>query len=114
MKKIVFLIFIISSMNVFSQHISSKKKKIFSCTDIKNFKSIDSSLYDVLPNGKLIFAAHKRKSKIFKVINEDNDAYFYASKPIIKKIRRSIRKNKCRKIKIINLRSSKNNNIVRD
>ncbi|WP_299888932.1 hypothetical protein [uncultured Lacinutrix sp.] len=115
MKKIVYILFIISTINSFSQNKKSKISKYYTCEAIENHDSIDSSLYDKLPNGKLIFAAHKSQSKIFKISTKDK-GFYYVSRPVMRKIRRSIRSNKCKNIVVESLkRKSKSKiEVVRD
>ncbi len=64
MHKVIFILFILYNIVSFGQNDSD----FFSCKEIETYKSIDNSLYDSLPNGKLIFAAYKAKSKLFRIV----------------------------------------------
>lgn len=96
----------IFTIHSFSQNQSLRSDYLYSCKYIESFKAKDSSVYDVLPNGKLIFAAYKSNFKLFKITIKDN-GYYYVSKLVMRKIRRSKRKNKCKKIRINKLTKDK-------
>lgn len=92
MKKNIYILFVLFTVISFSQN-------KFSCEDLESYKAKDSSLYDKLPNGKLIFAPYKTKSKLFKVIIKDN-GFYYVTRPVMRKIKCSMRKNECSNVKI--------------
>jgi hypothetical protein len=87
----IFYIFLIN----FSLY--SQEEKYFNCDEIKNI--IDYKIYDTLPNGKLIARFDKAETKIYKVVLSEK-SFFYVTKPIMKKIKKSIMKNRCKKILI--------------
>ena len=92
----------------------SQKTVTYSCSEIKT-GVIDSILYKTI-NGKLLLEVHNYKGKAYKISNKDENKLYYVSKPIMKRIRRSIRKNKCKNIlieKIDNL-SDTDIKIIRD
>lgn len=111
-KYTLLLISIFFTLNAFSQKINENKNCIYNCTEIKE-QIIDSTLYDKLENGKLIFNSSLSSSKLYKV-TINNDSFYYVSKPLLIKIRRSIRKAKCTDIKISSVRNNDNINIKRD
>lgn len=92
-KAIIFILFFISA-NLFSQN-----EKYFTCEEINN-TIIDRDIYEELSNGKLIVKIESKSNKIYKIIIESDKSFYYLTKPIMKKIKRSIKKNKCQNINI--------------
>jgi hypothetical protein len=88
--KVYYLLFLIVSFNLYSQ------KKTYACEDIK--KITDFKIYDTLSNGKLIARFDKVvNQKIYKITFENN-GFTYVTKSLMKQIKKSIKKNKCKGI----------------
>jgi hypothetical protein len=98
MKNILTVLILFFLSNVFSQDCY---KNITDCESFgKNIKSIN--VYDTLPNGKLIARFErlmKDNIKIYKILI-DEKSVFYVKKSTMKKIKKSINKNKCEGIVI--------------
>lgn len=95
MKKILLILFLLSTCNIFSQ---TNNESVLTCETIKK-GIIDRTLYDSLNNGKLIFRPNLNKIKVFK-INTSESEFYYVSMSQMKRIKRYIRKNGCKGIKI--------------
>ena len=96
MKNIFYVIlFLFCSKNIYSQ-----KQKLYSCEEIKN-TILDERLFDKLSNGKLIAKFDLHINKVYKIIikNDDNN-FYYVSKTVMKKIKKSIKINNCKGIEI--------------
>ncbi len=105
MKKIICILLLLFSLNIFSQDKELKMKKNYSCEELTSQKITDPLLYDTLPNGKKVMTFRHVKGKIFKITIRGN-GFFYVSKRKMKEIRRSMRKNKCNNVIIENLETA--------
>jgi len=69
------------------------QEKTYSCDEIK--KVIDFNIYDTLSNGKLVARFDKAvNQRLYKIIIEGNNTK-YVTKPVMRRIKKSVRKNKC-------------------
>jgi hypothetical protein len=92
MKTIYIIISLFSTVTFFAQ-----ERKHFTCDEIK--KVIDYNIYDTLSNGKLIARLDKAVNKrIYKIVF--NNEFKYVTKPVMKKIKKSIKINHCKDILI--------------
>lgn len=112
MKNIFYVIlFLFCTKNIYSQ-----KQKSYSCEEIKN-TILDERLFDKLSNGKLVARIDLHINKIYKIIikNDDNN-FYYVSKPVMRKIKKSIRINNCEGIEIRKIEKLEDVNfkIIRD
>jgi len=92
--------------------LSQVNKDLYSCEYIK--KGItDKTLYKKY-NGKLILEMPFNAKSVFKIVIEDGHNY-YVLKPIMRKIKRTLRKKKCKCISIEKVDKFKNykNKIIR-
>lgn len=110
MKKVIIFTLLFISVNLFSQN-----EKYFTCEEINNV-IIDKSLYKELSNGKLIANIEYKSNQIYKIIIEGDNSFYYVTKPIMKKIKRSIKRNKCENIIISKVDNKKDIDfkIIRD
>ncbi len=93
MEQSVTIIILFLSFNLFSQ-----EEKFFKCDEIKS-NLIDDKLFDILPNGKLIARPDRYINNIYKVVI-DEKGFYYVTKSTMKKIKKSIKKNKCDGVEI--------------
>lgn len=110
MKKLATFILLLISSNIFSQ-----SNKNYTCEEIKSV-IIDEKLYNKLSNGKLIANLELKSNKIYKIIIENEKSFYYVSKSLMKKIKKSIKKNNCLNITITKVDNIKEINfkIIRD
>ncbi|MCK6607829.1 MAG: hypothetical protein L6Q46_05930 [Flavobacterium sp.] len=110
MKKLATFILLLISSNIFSQ-----SNKDYTCEEIKSV-IIDEILYNKLSNGKLVANLELKSNKIYKIIIENEKSFYYVSKSLMKKIKKSIKKNNCLNIKITKVDNIKEINfkIIRD
>lgn len=95
MKKILFILLLFTTYNIFSQ---TNNEPVLTCESIKK-GIVDKALYDTLNNDKLIFRPDLNKIKVFKISTSESE-FYYVSKPKMKRIKKYIRKNDCKGIKI--------------
>lgn len=109
MRKLFFIVLFYFSYNAYSQNVN-----LYKCEEIENFIA-DETLIDTLSNGKPIMRLDRYNNKIYKIVI-DNNKFYYVGKPIMKKIKKSIKINNCKKIKIkkIDKLSDINFKIIRD
>lgn len=110
MKKLATFILLLISCNIFSQ-----SNKNYTCEEIKSV-IIDEKLYNKLSNGKLVANLELKSNKIYKIIIENEKSFYYVSKSLMKKIKKSIKKNNCLNITITKVDNIKEINfkIIRD
>lgn len=107
MKKILCIgLFIITISNVLAQ-----KSKI-TCDSIKNI-IIDERIFPKISNGQRVAEFHLCRNNIYEIFIEDQYSY-YVCKPLMKKIKRAIKKNKCEGVLVQRLRSRPDVKIIRD
>lgn len=105
--KAFYLILLIPSI-LYSQ------ETIYTCDELK--KVIDFSIYDTLSNGKLIARFDKAiDQRLYKITLEVNNIK-YVTKPVMRRIKKSVRKNKCLKVTITKVKIDDDTNfkIIRD
>lgn len=105
--KVYYLILLIPSI-FYSQ------ETIYTCDEIKEV--IDFSIYDTLSNGKLIARFDKAiNRKLYKIVFEDNSMK-YMTKPVMRRIKKSVRENKCHNVTITKVKNVDETNfkITRD
>ncbi|GAB1857515.1 hypothetical protein MHTCC0001_23510 [Flavobacteriaceae bacterium MHTCC 0001] len=100
-----FILFFLSSICSHGQ--IDDKKQLIDCSDL-NETIIDDDLFDKLSGGKLIFRGDPRK--IYQ-ITLNNGEFYYASKPLMKRIKRSIKLNNCENVGIKKLKNIDNSHI---
>jgi len=83
---------------VFTQNLFAQVKDYYSCEELKKVV-LDNTIFDTLPNGKMIARIHKENNKIYLVTVDDN-IFYYISDNLIKLVKQSIRKNRCKNIKV--------------
>ena len=93
MKTFFFIIIILFSKSIYSQN-----NNLFDCDELKK-TIVDKSLFDTLSNGKLIARLDRKIDNIYKV-TVDNNIFYFVTKPVMKKIIKSIKTNKCNDIRI--------------
>jgi len=108
-------IFICLFLNVYGtlipQHIPDfLNNEGISCDRIRK-GIIDTHLYTIR-DGKLVVVDARKMFSAYKVIiNEKN--FYYVSKPLMKKIRRFVRRNRCEGVIIQSLANDSNHKIIR-
>lgn len=110
MKKILFIIFMIGCMSLYSQTLVSKDS-IIDCDKVKD-GLIDIKITDNV-NGKYIAKINLHEEEVYLIRNTDNKKFYYVSRELMKKIK----KCKCKGIKIEKLKKRNDKNspkIVRD
>ncbi|MEQ3691766.1 MAG: hypothetical protein ABNG98_09690 [Flavobacterium sp.] len=93
MKNSATVLILFLSFNLFSQ-----EDKFFKCDEMKA-QIIDDNLFDKLSNGNLVARFDRHINNVYK-IEIDNGQFYYVTRPTMKKIRKSIRKFKCKGIEI--------------
>lgn len=97
MKKILFIIFVMGCMNLYS-HTLVSKDSIIDCDKVKE-GLIDEKITDYI-NGKYIAKINLHKEQVYIIRNTDNKKFYYVSKELMKEIR----KCRCKGVKIKNLK----------
>jgi|AntRauMFilla1563_2_1112583.scaffolds.fasta_scaffold13669_2 hypothetical protein len=96
MKNLLIIIIFLFSINLYSQN-----KGLYKCDELKKI-IFDETLFDTLSNGKLVARFDRHINKIYKIVLQKNK-FYYVGKPIMKRIKRSIRINNCSNIKIVKI-----------
>ena len=99
--RLTLLICILIPLKFFAQ-----SKDLYSCEKIEK-GVVDSKLYKDV-QGKLFLEINDFKGKVFKISNTNTKKIYYVSRKLKKRIRKSIKKNKCNSIRISYLDKMKN------
>ncbi len=81
--------------------VAQEKEPLYTCTELNYIE--DKAIVDSLPNGKKVSAIMIEDHPIYLVKIKDKDSFYYVTKPLMKKIRKSKRKNACKEVQIIRL-----------
>lgn len=105
-KTIIFGMLILVMGNSFAQ-----KSKI-SCEKIKD-EIIDEKIFSKMSNGQRIASFHLCKKNIYEIVIENRYSY-YVCKPLMKKIKKAIKKNNCKDIRVQKSQPKPEIKIIRD